>query len=192
VHVTDVILFHHACGLTEGMHAFAGELRAAGHTVTAPDLYDGATFTTVEDGVAHARKIGFDTVVARGQAAADELPDGLVYLGFSLGVMPAQALAQNRPGAKGAVFLHGCLPPAEFGSEWPAGVPLQIHGMADDEFFAEDEAAARALVDSVDGAELFVYPGDKHLFTDSSLPDYDQTAAAQVKERVLAFLAAVS
>jgi dienelactone hydrolase len=115
------------------------------------------------------------------------LPDGLVYAGFSLGVMPAQALAQTRPGAKGALLFSAALPASEFGV-WPQDVPLQVHMMEDDEWALEDLPAARELVGSVDGAELFIYPGDKHLFADSSLADYDAPAATLLKERVLAFL----
>jgi dienelactone hydrolase len=188
--VAEVLLFHHAQGQTEGFLTFADELRAAGHVVHTPDLYDGRTFTELDDGVAHAREVGFGTLQERGIAAAENLPNELVYAGFSLGVGPAQQLAQTRPGALGALLLHGCMPTSEFGS-WPAGVPVQIHGMENDEWFEEDVEAARALVDEAEDAELFLYPGDRHLFADSSLSDYDEEAAALLKQRVLAFLEAV-
>ncbi len=189
--MTDVVLFHHAQGLTDGVRAFADQLRAAGHEVTAPDLYDGATFDNLPDGMAHVRKIGFDNIIERGRLATEgRLPDELVYAGFSLGVMPAQMLAQTQPGAKGALLFSAALPATEFGPEWPKGVPLQIHGMdADEEFVASgDIDAARELVDMADDAELFLYPGDKHLFADSSLTDYDEAAATLLMQRVLAFL----
>jgi len=187
--VAEVLLFHHAQGQTPGFLAFADELRAAGHTVHAPDPYDGKTFDSLDDGVANAKEVGFGTILERGVKSAEGLPDGLVYAGFSLGVMPAQKLAQTRPGAKGALFFSAAMPPSEFGGDWPESVPLQIHMMEDDEWAEEDLPAARELVESVDRAELFLYPGDKHLFADSSLPDYDEPAAAQLRERVLAFLA---
>lgn len=187
--MTEILLFHHAQGLTDGVRAFADELRAAGHTVTTPDLYDGATFDTVEAGVAHAQQLGFETVLERGVRAADALPTALVYAGFSLGVMPAQRLTQTRPGARGALFFHGALPAAEFGAPWPDGVPLQIHAMTDDPWFAEDAEAARELAAGIERGELFWYPGDRHLFADSSLPDYDEAAAHLLMQRVLAFLA---
>jgi len=59
-----------------------------------------------------------------------------------------------------------------------------------DPFFAGegDIDAARALVNEVEDGELFVYSGDRHLFTDSSLPSYDADASALVTERVLDFL----
>jgi len=188
--VAEVLLFHHAQGLTRGILAFADALRTAGHTVHTPDLYDGKTFGDLEEGVGYAREVGFGTIVERGRAAADGLADELVYGGFSLGVMPAQLLAQTRAGARGAVFLSAAMPASEFGA-WQQGVPLQIHMMEDDPWADEDLPAARELVASVPGAELFLYPGDRHLFADSSLADYDEEAAPLVEQRVLAFLAGV-
>ena len=185
--MAEILLFHHAQGQTDGLQSFADELRAAGHVVHAPDLYDGKTFAELDDGVAHAKELGFEALLERGVGAAEGLPSGLVYAGFSLGVMPAQKLTQTRPGARGALFFHACLPPSEFGA-WPDGVPVQIHAMDRDEWFEEDAAAARELVDEVAGAELFLYPGDGHLFSDSSLGAYDEEASALMKERVLAFL----
>ena len=189
--MTDVLLFHHAQGLTDGVHAFADRLRQAGHRVTAPDLYDGHTYATLEQGMAHAREAGFQELADRGVAAADGLPDDLVYVGLSLGVMPAQQLAQTRPGARGAVLCFACVPAEEFGGPWPAGVGLQVHGMDHDPIFAGegDLAAAQQLTESVDGAELFVYPGDQHLFVDSSLSDHRPEAAGLLTARVLDFLA---
>jgi dienelactone hydrolase len=187
--MAEAVLFHHAHGLTSGCLAFADELRAAGHVVHTPDLYDGQTFAELADGIGYARQVGFDTILERGVAAAESLPTELVYAGLSLGVMPAQKLAQTRPGAKGAVLLHAALPPAEFGGAWPPAVPLQIHLMEDDEFALEgDLDAARELDETVESAALFLYPGDRHLFTDSSLADYDERAATLVKQRVVAFL----
>jgi dienelactone hydrolase len=188
--MAEVLLFHHAQGQTSGFLAFADELRRAGHTVHTPDLYDGRTFRSLDDGLAYARQIGFGDVIERGVRAADKLPSELVYAGFSLGVMPAQKLAQTRAGARGALLFHSCLPTAEFGSAWPADLPVQIHGMDADPWFVDegDIAAARALVESAPNAELFLYPGDQHLFADSSLPSYDAGAAALLRQRVLAFL----
>jgi dienelactone hydrolase len=188
--MTEVLVFHHAQGLTEGVHAFADRLRDAGHKVTLPDLYEGATFESLADGLAYAREIGFDTIVERGRLAAQGVAAETVYAGFSLGAMPAQMLAQRTPGAKGALLLHSCIPAAEFGGPWPASVALQIHSMDRDPIFVEegDLDAARELVASVAGAELFLYPGHQHLFTDRSLPAYDEGASALLEERVLDFL----
>jgi len=192
--MAEVLLFHHIQGLTPGVVAFADALREAGHTVHTPDLYDGETFEKMEEGAAYLKSLGGGAAVReRGVAAAQALPAELVYAGFSLGVMPAQQLAQTREGAAGALLVESCVPPSTFGGDWPAGVPVQIHGMDDDEFFAHegDIDAARALVAEADDAELFVYPGDGHLFPDASLPSYDAEATALLTERVLAFLARI-
>lgn len=187
--MVHVLLFHHAQGRTDGVLAFADELRAAGHEVTVPDLFDGRTFPTVESGVAHVEALGFGTVVDAGVAAADGLPEDLVYAGFSLGVMPAQRLAQQRPGARGALLYHGAIPAGHFGDGWPEGVPLQAHVMRDDAW--GEPKVVEALVRDA-GGELFLYDGDAHLFTDRSLDAYDAAAAAAVMERTLAFLDALS
>jgi len=189
--MAEVLLFHHAQGQTEGFLAFADELRAAGHVVHTPDLYDGKTFADLDEGVGYAKQVGFGVIMERGVAAADGLPSELVYAGFSLGVSPAQMLTQTRPGAQGALLLSACFPPSEFETPWPDGVPVQIHMMEGDEWAQEDLPAARDLVAEVEGAELFLYPGDGHLFADSSLSDFDPEAAALLEERTLAFLEAV-
>jgi dienelactone hydrolase len=187
--MAEILLFHHANGLTAGCLSFADELRAAGHVVHAPDLYDGYTFTDLTDGVGYAKQVGFDTIMERGRSAADGLPNEIVYAGFSLGAMPAQMLAQTRPGTKGALLFHSCFPPSEFDGPWPQDVPVQIHIMEGDEWALEgDLDAARELDETVESAELFLYPGDRHLFADSSLPDYDESAATLLKQRVLSFL----
>ena len=185
--MAELLLFHHAQGQTPGFLAFADDLRAAGHTVHAPDLYDGNTFAELDEGVGYAKQVGFGTIGERGRIAAEGLPNELVYGGFSLGVMPAQMLAQTRPRAKGALLFSAAFPASEFGDQWPQGVPLQIHMMESDEWALEDLPAARQL-ETVEGAELFLYPGDGHLFADSSLPDYDESAATLLKQRVLGFL----
>ena len=189
--MAEVALYHHVQGLTDGLEAFADALRQAGHTVHTPDLFDGRTFATLEDGMAFAREAGFGALAERGVAAADGVGPAAVYAGFSLGVMVAQRLAQTRPGARGALLLEACLPVSEFGDAWPEGVPVQIHGKRDDPFFQEDLDAARALVRTTDRAELFLYPGSEHLFADSSLASYDAGAAASLMERVLGFLETV-
>jgi dienelactone hydrolase len=189
--MSEVLLYHHVQGLTEGVRSFADDLRLAGHTVHTPDLFQGRTFDTIEEGMSFAREAGFGALGESGVAAADGIGPGLVYAGFSFGVMIAQQLAQTRPGARGAVLMYSCLPVSEFGEAWPEGVPVQVHGKDGDEFFLEDIDAARALVDSTDEAELFLYPGTEHLFADSSLQAYDPAAAALLSERVLAFLATI-
>ncbi|HKO26219.1 MAG TPA: dienelactone hydrolase family protein [Solirubrobacteraceae bacterium] len=189
--MAEVMLYHHVLGLTDGVRSFADELRQAGHTVHTPDLFGGRIFDTIEEGIAFAREEGFAELAGRGVAAAEQLGDDAVYAGFSFGVIPAQQLAQTRPGARGALLMYSCLPVSEFGTAWPDGVPVQVHAKEDDPEFAEDREAAEALVESTDQAELFLYPGKEHLFADSSVADYDADAAALLMERVRAFLDAV-
>ncbi len=192
--MTEVVLFHHVQGLTDGIRAFAEELRAGGHTVHTPDLFDGERPATIDDGMAYVRSIGDDVLGKRADQAVADLPADLVYAGFSFGEATAQQFAQTRPGARGALLYEACIPITgdwAFGP-WPDGVPVQIHGMDKDPFFGleGDIDAARELVETVGPglAELFVYPGDKHLFTDSSLPSYDADAAALVVQRSREFL----
>jgi len=192
--MTEVLLFHHAQGQTDGFRSFADELRRAGHTVHTPDLFDGRTFDSIEEGMGYAAEIGFpDDIIERGERSADGLSEAVVYAGLSLGVLPAQKLAQTRPGARGALFCYSCLPPSIFGG-WPADVPAQIHGMdADPIFVGEgDIDAAREVVASSDQGELFLYAGDRHYFADSSLPSYDADASELLTQRVLAFLRSCS
>jgi dienelactone hydrolase len=184
--MAEVIVFHHALGLTDGCRALADQLRTAGHVVHLPDLFEGRTFDTIREGVAHAEELGFGTVIERGAAAAEHLPDDLVYVGISLGALPAQMLAQTRPGAKAAVLLHSTVPPSEFGDGWPEGLHVQVHTMEGDEW--GDVDIARALDHDVAEAEVFLYPGDGHLFTDHSHDDYDPDNTALVMGRVLEFL----
>ncbi|MFI7430386.1 dienelactone hydrolase family protein [Micromonospora sp. NPDC049836] len=187
--MSEVVLFHHLQGLTDGVRAFGEQLAAGGHTVHTPDLFDGERPATLEDGAALTKRIGGEELDRRADAFVADLPGALVYAGFSWGAAIAQRLAQTRPGARGALLYEACIPVTgewAFGP-WPDGVPVQIHGMEQDPFFGleGDVDAARELVTIVgpDRAELFVYPGDRHLFTDSSLPSYDADAAALVVRR---------
>ena len=191
--MAEVVLFHHSQGLTPGVIAFADTLRAAGHTVHTPDVFEGKTFASIDEGMAYVGEIGFGEVVTRAVRATGALPADVVYAGFSLGALPAQKLAQTRSGARGALLFYSCIPVSEFGETWPDEVPVQVHAMDADPIFTEegDIDAARALVEQAKDAELFLYPGDQHLFADSSLPAYDAAATALLTERVLAFLAAL-
>lgn len=186
--MTNIIVFHHVLGVTDGVREFAARLRRAGHAPTVPDLFDGRSFAFREDGAAYVQQVGVETIIERGRAAASSQPAATVYLGFSLGVLPAQMLAQTRPGAKGAVLCYGFVPPAEFSAEWPPDVPVQIHAMEDDERVRDELEEASQFADTLDVAELFLYPGTGHLFADSSSPDYDEAAADLLMSRVTEFL----
>ena len=189
--MTEVVLFHHVQGLTDGVAAFAEDLRAGGHTVHVPDLFDGHTFGSIEDGFAYTKSLAAGTIDERIEAAVEGLPDGLVYAGISYGVPRALDLTVNRPGAKALVMLESAMPVAgedAFGP-FPDGVPVQIHGGEGDEYFQEDKEYADQAVEVLgDRVELFVYPVQQHLFTDRSLPSYDAESAALVTQRILAFL----
>lgn len=192
--MTEILVFHHALGLTDGCRSFAARLRAAGHHVHTPDLYEGRTFPDLAAGVAHAEQIGFDTIIERGRLAAQSVPAEAVYVGLSLGVLPAQMLVQTRAGALGAVFVSGAVPLSEFGDEWPVAVPLQLHMMDGDRLVVEegDLAVARQLAETIPDAQLHLYRGDKHLFIDDSLPGYDQAATELVIDRITGLLGTVS
>jgi dienelactone hydrolase len=186
--VAEVVVFHHALGLTEWVRGFAGDLREAGHTVHAPDLYDGRTFAQLDDGLAYSEEIGGPmAVVERARTAVELLPSEVVYIGFSLGVLAAQSLAQTRPGSRGAVLCYAALPLGQWGDNWPEtwpdGVPLQMHILDGD----EDVEFARGLEAAVERSELWVYPGTEHYFA-----EHDDGAAALLGERVLGFLARAS
>ena len=188
--MAEIVVFHHAQGLTDGMIAFADELRDAGHTVHTPDLYDGRTFDTLDDGVAHAGEIGFETCDGTRSAGGG-------WPAAGTGVCRVLARGDARPEAgadPGRRSWRDPLPrlPAVhgIGASWPEGVPVQVHAMVADPFFVDegDLDAARALVAETKEAELFLYPGDRHLFADESLDSYDAAAAAHLRERVKAFL----
>lgn len=195
--MADVLLFHHALGLTPGVHAFADQLRAADHRVMLPDLFEGRTFASIDEGVAHAGSIGFEVLARRGVALAEALlgegpagispPAALVVAGFSLGVMPAQRLAQTRPGVRGAILYHGAVPASTFGDRWPKRVALQIHLGEQDPWAEEDREAAQALAAEAGGA-LFLYPGSGHLIAEAGFSDYHPEHAGLILERTLAFL----
>jgi dienelactone hydrolase len=188
--MAEVVLFHHAQGLTSGILAFADRLRDAGHIAFTPDLFEGQTFDTLEKGMEYVNEIGFMEVLNRGEIAVQNFPAGLVYIGCSLGVIPAQKLAQTRMGALGAILMYSCLPRTEFGSFWPKGVPVQVHAMDADPFFIDDGDidAAKELVKEVEEAELFLYQGNQHIFADNSLLSYDEKAAEELTARIIDFL----
>ena len=195
--MAEIVLFHHVQGATPGVHALADALRDGGHVVHVPDLLDGALPETVEAGLALMAGLDDGVVAARTERALEGLPAGLVYAGVSWGGSIAQRLAQTRPDARGALLYESFVSlSAEWAfGPWPAGVPVQVHGMARDPYFAGegDLEAARELVDAVgpELAEVFVYDGDAHLFTDASLPSSDPVATALVVERSLELLGRV-
>ncbi|GLV48855.1 dienelactone hydrolase [Thermus sp. LT1-2-5] len=189
--MAEIVLFHHALGLTTGVKALAEELRRAGHIVHTPDLLGGQVFNDLEQALRFVHELGFGEVIERGERAVENLPANLVYAGLSLGVLPAQKLAQTRPGARGAILVSSCAPATAFAQAWPSEVPVQVHAMEADPMFVDegDLDAAQELMAQAANGELFLYPGDQHLFMDPSLPSYDAEATALLLRRVLEFLA---
>ena len=183
----EVVLFHSVLGLRPGVRRWAERIRAAGHRVHVPDLYDGVVFDDIATGLRHVEALGgIPALVARSQAAVAELPQDLVYAGFSNGAASAELLAATRPGARGAILMHGALP----ADSWPAAVPLQIHCAAADPWVDWDDIRALERVAREAGAEVEVhsYPGSGHLFADDGDADYDERAAELMWERVSEFL----
>ena len=189
--MAEVVLYHHVQGLTTGVQSFADELRQAGHTVHTPDLFDGHTFDTIEEGMAFARETGFGALVERGAGSRRGEPPRLVYAGFSFGVWSRSS--SRRPGP---VLAAPCSCPAVSRSRssarrGPRASRFRCMARRPTRSSKRTSTAARALADSTDEAELFLYPGNEHLFADSSLPAYDAAAAALLTGRVLAFLDAL-
>src|SRR5215218_9593661 len=194
--MAEVVLFHSVLGLRPGVIAAADRLRAAGHTVHTPDLYDGEIFDDLDDGMRKEEALGYREIARRAREAVVRLPEGLVFAGFSMGVAYAELLTASRPGALGAVLMHGAVPVEGlsefFGIDrWPEGVPVQVHYAASDPW-VEVEGEVAPLRDAVAEAgadfEEYTYPGSGHLFADPELPEYDRESSEEMWERVLAFL----
>ena len=192
--MTEIVLFHHLLGLTPGVKAFAERLRAAGHTVHLPDQLRGRTFDSYEAAMDNARQTGFDTITRRALDAAAELPQRVVYAGFSMGALAAQELLQTSPETLGGVLMHGFGDPRLLPGRWPETIPVQYHTMAADPLAVEDGdiVAAEGVADRHANLECFLSPGKYHLFTDSSLPEYDAAATEQVTSRILGLLERVA
>ena len=192
--MAEIVLFHSALGLRPGVTAAADRLREAGHTVHAPDYYDGEVFDEVVDGLRKRDELGVAEIVRRAREAVAGLPAGLVFAGFSLGNDPAELLAATTPGTLGALLMHGAVPVeglSEFGVErWPAGVPVQVHYAAEDPWVEAEEVAALGDAVGRSGAafEEHTYPGSGHLFADPDLPEYDRASSEAMWRRALAFL----
>lgn len=196
--MAQIVLFHSAYGLRPAVHAAAERLRAAGHQVTTPDLYDGRTFDTVEEGMAYKDEITQNELLRRAIGAVAPLltpaagatapADGLVYAGFSLGGALAQNLALADEHAKGLLLLHGT---SDIRDDAATGIPVQLHVAEPDPFEPEDWLNAWYLRMRKAGADVEVhrYRGAGHVFTDPDLPDHDAEAAERTWAVALDFLA---
>jgi dienelactone hydrolase len=196
VPMAEVVVFHSVLGLRPGVLGAADRMRAAGHTVHTPDLFEGEVFDDIDDGMRKEESLGYREIARRTEEAVTGLPAGLVFAGFSMGISYAEWLTASRPGALGAVLMHGAVPVEAlteyFGVErWPAGVPVQVHYAVDDPW-VEVEQEVVPLGEDVRGAgaefEEYVYPGSGHLFADPDLSEYDRASSEAMWERVIAFL----
>ena len=194
--MAEVVLFHSVLGLSLGVFSAAERLRAAGHTIHTPDFFDGEVFDDLEEGMRKEEALGFQEIARRARDSVAGLPERLVFCGFSLGAVHAEALAASRPGALGAVLMAGAVPVEAleeyFGIErWPEGVPVQVH-YAEDDPWVEAEEEVVPLGEAVRGAgaafEAHSYPGSGHLFFEPGVPEYDLASSEEMWERVLDFL----
>jgi dienelactone hydrolase len=192
--MAEVVLFHSVLGLRPGVTTAADRLRAAGHTVHTPDFYDGEVFDDLGEGMRREEALGYQEIARRASKFVTGLPERLVYAGFSLGAVHAEVLAASRPGALGAVLMHGALPVEAleeyFGVDgWSEGV--QVHYAASDPWVEVEEEVV-PLGEAVRGAgaafEAYTYPGSSHFFADPDLPEYDRASSEEMWRRVLSFL----
>jgi dienelactone hydrolase len=183
--MATIVLFHSALGLTTGVRRFAAATGGDGDTVLTPDLFDGETFRTIEQGVRKRDALGIPELMRRAAAAVEGCPPDSIYAGFSMGAAAAQYLALSRPGARGLVLMHAVLPLAVLGgSQWPP-VPVQLHASEADPWVDEAVVAEFARTAS---ATVFRYPGERHLFADPDDADYDTESADLLERRVRDFI----
>lgn len=187
----QVVIYHSAYGLRPAIIDFADRLRAAGHQVHTPDLYDGEVFSDRSEAIRKIQELGFDRLLERARAAVEGLPRDLIYAGFSNGGACAELLAATRAGARGAVLIHAPLMVRDLGwTVWPSDVPVQVH------FADKDPIKNQAVIDALSAKvrqsgsefEQFEYEAPGHLFADPAFPAYNANAAELMTQRVLEFL----
>lgn len=183
--MASIVLFHSALGLTSGTKKFAETLARDGHTVHTPDLFDGETFRTLEEGVRKRDALGIPELMQRAVKAAEATPTTSIYAGFSMGAAAAQSLAITRAGARGAILMHAVLPLAAMGTDrWPE-VPVQVHASEEDPWV--DAGVLDSFAEAA-SAQVFRYAGRAHLFADESSADYEPKHAELLLERVRLFV----
>ncbi|MFE9257905.1 dienelactone hydrolase family protein [Streptomyces sp. NPDC006879] len=185
----NIVLFHSTYGLRPAVRDFADRLAAAGHEVHTPDLFEGRTFDSLEEGMAHRDELGRDELLKRAVLAAAPYSDaGLVYAGFSFGGSLAQHLALADEKARGLLLIHGTADIAEDAAV--DELPVALHIADPDPFETQDWINAWYLRMRRTGAEVEIsfYRGAGHLYTDPGLPDYDEQAAEATFEGARAFV----
>ncbi|MFA9429860.1 dienelactone hydrolase family protein [Egicoccus sp. AB-alg2] len=187
--MAGVVVFHSALGLRPAIETFAGRLREDGHEVWTPDLFAGSTFDDVDAGVAEVDRLGMEAVLARAAEAVDPLPAEVVYLGISLGCMPAMQLSATRPGARGVVQVQSVVTPEDFDLPgWPEQLPVQLHVSPDDPWQDDVDQLVPSVPDGL--LDVHTYPDTQHVFMDDELAVYDPAATERFTAAVLGWLAA--
>jgi len=189
VDAVDVVLFHSMFGLRSVEGEAAARLEAAGHRVTVPDLFGGATTEEgIDAGFALMRTIGWETIVERARLATESVPDNAVLMGLSMGVGVIGELWPERLRAAAVICLHST---TGIPSGVPKGTPMQVHVAIGDRFATDEDLEAVEASAARVGAEaaIYRYPHAGHLFTDATLPDFDAAAADATWTRILELLA---
>ncbi|RRD46733.1 dienelactone hydrolase family protein [Tessaracoccus sp. OH4464_COT-324] len=183
--MTEIVLFHHALGLTDGVRQFADQLRSRGFAVRTPDLFEGRVFSSVEEAFQYVERVSCATLLQRAEESCVEIHGRIIFGGFSLGVVPAQHMMLAKPSIGGLLF-HGFTPFEADTSDWPQ-LPMHVYAMAEDPLFVGDGdiEAVREAQAVLPQLELHLFEGRKHLFTDSSTGDYDAFATQQVLDHVI-------
>ena len=186
--MAELLLLHHALGVTPALQRLAARFRDAGHTVVLPDLFEGQVFGTVEEGMAHVESVGMDTLAARGEDTASDLDPGFVVCGISLGAIAAQRIGVDHDAVAAVMAVSSCLPPGYLPGPWPHSVPLRVVASKGDTMFNEegDLDAARGYVDA-GVARLKLLDGGEHLFMEANDPD-SVAATAWLTETLLHLL----
>lgn len=184
--MAEIILFHHAQGLTEGLRTLAERLHAAGHDVHTPDLYSGVVFDRLDEGLAFASRIGHDAIEEVARRSARQYPHTDTVIGFAMGAFPAQLLAQEWSKVHHVTLVAGGLPPHELSGEWRVDVRLDVHVADPDDWVPP--GSLDPLMVHARGSHLHRYRGVRHMFADPSSPDYDADAADLFEERLFAWL----
>jgi len=199
-HKQEIVLFHSVLDLRPGFKKAAEKLQNQEYIVHTPNLYDeGVVFDDYEKADAYLQSIGsYPELLKRTRESVVDLPDELIYAGFSNGGASAEYLALTRPKARAAILFSGALPLEmllEIGGDqqqnWPKSVPVQLHYTKNDPFRNQEwiDSFRESVSSSQAQLNFYEYPGEGHLFTDDSLPnEYNEESSKQLWERVFKFL----
>jgi dienelactone hydrolase len=187
--VADVVLYHSVYGLRPAVLDAADRLRAAGHTVIAPDLYAGRVAASADEGFALCEQVGWPLIIRRAQQPLADMPAETVLAGLSMGASVAAALLSERSATAGLLLLHNTGGRGDEGVR--RGLPAHLHISEPDAYQSATEVTAweRAMNAAGAAVQLFRYRGAGHLFTDPGTPDHNAVAAALAWRRIMSFLA---